>query len=408
MRLKRTLLAVTTVFAALLGLNGCGSDSGSSVLQRDVDGVWSYYEPNYCEEIEPNVWRGTCFENAQMAPVPSDPPIVGVSNALAYDGFRNKPTTSVTTRNMVLQLTNEGNVNQICDTCGQKVGGSRLYGKFMSINHRFLCTPDLDSDEKPIRAANWLKLYGTLDGTRIEGTVTGNINQTTCSRDENSTKFPGPNNCAPDASGTDGVALSGDPTFTSQTADFTEYDVGLPITIDSVEPPTCGGCAPTNLTTTIAAVNSETSVELAVAPSNSVNPATWTKGLVFPATFQHAVEMKISAELQWEPWQETIFGKFGFCKMVFTYDKVAYPNTNVNPEIEAPAGCNEMGEFELYKSSYQPTNTLSANCSTDEPPDTGVKWSQRAAQGGCETRDAYRWGPIAMIESDCLDTYVSE
>ena len=328
LRLKHTFLAVTTVFAALLCLSGCGSDSGSSVLQRDVEGVWSFYEAD--DSYPPTA--------PESRPVPSSPPVYGVSNALAYGGSRsNRPTKNGFTKNLVLQLTNKDDVNQSCTTCGQAVGGSRLFGKFISINHQFLCTPDLDETNKPIGPGTWLRLYGTLEGTQIEAKVTGNINKLICSRDENIGSPPGPNNCA---------------------------------------------------------------------------------GLGFSGNFQHPVEIDVSGELQWEPWA---LG-YGFCKMVFTYDKVIHPDHVTG--AEPPAACNEeeqrTGEFELYKSWYQPTDTSSVNCATSVPPfgwldliKNYAAWSSAPdpappAIGGCDTRDAYRWGPILMPESECLDTYVSE
>ena len=308
LQLKHTFLAVTTVFAALLCLSGCGSDSGSSVLQRDVKGIWSFYEIDDSSSPPPNPLQDLY---TPLAP----------GKALAYDGFRNRPVGDRITKNLVLQLTNVGEVSQICDTCGQAVGGSRLYGKFISINNQFLCTPDLDLTEKPIMPSAWMRFYGTLEGTQVEATVTGSISQRVCSRDENEGLQPGPDNCA---------------------------------------------------------------------------------GLGFSGNFQHPVEMHVSGELQWEPF---VFG-LGFCKLVFTYDKVVYPNQTT--WLEAPAACNETGEFVLYKSGYQPTDTASQNCATAQPPVSTVGWSQSPNLGGCGDRDAYRWGPIAVTESECLDTYVSE
>jgi hypothetical protein len=132
-----------------------------------------------------------------------------------------------------------------------------------------------------------------------------------------------------------------------------------------------------------------------------INQAQWVIGPIFPAGFRHPFEMEISGELQFEP---TILGP-GFCKMVLNYSKWIFPDENTR--AEAPAACNaeaqRTGEFVLYKSGYQPTDTTTLNCATSQPPTSG--WNTACGAAGS---DAYRWGPIFMTKSECLDTYVSD
>ena len=338
MRLKRTIVAMTTVFAAVLGLSGCGSDSGSSVAQRDVEGIWSFYEE------DPNA----PLTAAQDLYTPLKPGL-----ALAYDGNRNRPRTLRGTQNFFLQLTNETQVAQACDTCGQSVSGNRLYGKSLSLNQDFLCTPDIlnNNNASSVPTRSWLQFYGTLDGTTVQGKMTGKFSKSLCSTNENGgpdlppdTNNPGPNNCA-------NAGLSG--------------------------------------------------------------------------SFDFPIEIDVSGELQWEEWDlAPVFAPGeGFCKMVLTMEKKARQNqvNGAMPPVDPLTGdgyCTETRQIELFKSGYQPTDRNSENCGPFENtsgnrtppvmPATTVTWSTNPNFGGCSNRDAYRWGPILMLESECLDTYYSQ
>lgn len=68
----------------------------------------------------------------------------------------------------------------------------------------------------------------------------------------------------------DGATTANSTAFSSASADFQSTDVGLSITIDGA------GASGANLVTTVSAVNSSTSVTLAVAASATLTNATWT------------------------------------------------------------------------------------------------------------------------------------
>lgn len=82
---------------------------------------------------------------------------------------------------------------------------------------------------------------------------------------------------------TDGVATSGDATFTSAGASFTSADEGKLIYLIGA------GAAGAGLATTIASVNSATSIELTDAPSTDVDPCYFTYGTDSAAAINAAI-----------------------------------------------------------------------------------------------------------------------
>lgn len=96
----------------------------------------------------------------------------------------------------------------------------------------------------------------------------------------------------------DGVAVATDATFTSATAAFAASDVGKRITIAGA------GAAGALLDTTILTRTSATEIELAVAASTSVDPATWT---IYDAAYKHVFKPANTLE--------GIFGTLVFVKL---------------------------------------------------------------------------------------------
>ena len=82
---------------------------------------------------------------------------------------------------------------------------------------------------------------------------------------------------------TNGVATSGDATFTCATASWSSADIGKPIVIAGA------AAASATLSTTIASINSATSVELTVAPSTSVGAAEFYYGTDDTSVIQAAL-----------------------------------------------------------------------------------------------------------------------
>ena len=126
---------------------------------------------------------------------------------------------------------------------------------------------------------------------------------------------------------TDGVATSGDATFTSANADFTSADVGKTITINGA------GTTGQNLTTTIASLNSESSVELSANPSTAVNPATFTIACTADVikTLPDSVVGLANATHRWAygAWST----RNGYPRAVtFFEDRLWWAGTNGNPQ----------------------------------------------------------------------------
>ncbi|MEE3327386.1 MAG: hypothetical protein VX252_08635 [Myxococcota bacterium] len=176
MRLKRVFLVAATVLAAIFFLDACSSDSGSSANAINIQGLWSIYEPELDQEGNPT----------------------GYSLALAYNsGLNNKPQNDGALKNQFLQLTSSLQFEGTCPNCGQEAGGVRLYGRFLSINNQFTCTPDL-GNSRPLPFSKWMTFYGRLEGNQIkEATITGSIQNATCQTAQNAPPR-GPDNCAAD------------------------------------------------------------------------------------------------------------------------------------------------------------------------------------------------------------------
>ena len=188
LRLKRVFLVATAGLAALLFLDGCGSSDsdGSSAPPISVEGMWSIYE----EDIYVR------------------PSFLPFNAALAWNsGGQNRPKALRSLKNQFLQLSATDQTKEACGTCGQSAGGDRLYGRFISINNNFTCTPDILSQGpnlKSMPAGKWMTFFARIEGTEIkEATLTGSIQRTvsvsTCQTAVNQGSTPGgrgPDNCA--------------------------------------------------------------------------------------------------------------------------------------------------------------------------------------------------------------------
>ena len=187
LRIKRVFLVATAGLAGLLYLAGCGSDNdGSSAPPISIEGMWSLYEEDVYER----------------------PSFLPFNAALAWNsGGQNRPKALRTLKNQFLQLSATDQTKEACGTCGQSAGGQRLYGRFLSINNGFTCTPDILKQGptlKSMPAGKWLTFYGRIEGTEVkDASLTGSIQKTanvsTCQSAVNGDGVPGqrgPDNCA--------------------------------------------------------------------------------------------------------------------------------------------------------------------------------------------------------------------